>query len=314
MKHNLLVVWPNRPRQMRHLEDTYLLHRFDQAPDKGAYLAEHGGKIEAAVTNGSWGGMTRAMLGQMPNLQIVASSGVGYDSIDVAACTERGVKVTNTPDVLTDDVADLAIGLMIGARRGIVAGDRHVRTGAWGHEGPMRLMQTTSRKRLGIFGFGRIGQAIARRAEAMGMEIAYTGRKPRPESPHRFEQDLVALAAWCDVLVIAVPGGADTRGRVDADVIRAVGPSGTLVNIARGSVVDEPALIAALQDGKLGSAGLDVFHNEPRIAPAFAAMDNVVLSPHAGSATEETRDAMAQLVVDNLAAHFAGAPLLTPVN
>jgi lactate dehydrogenase-like 2-hydroxyacid dehydrogenase len=250
----------------------------------------------------------------MPNLEIVASSGVGYDRIDVDACTEHGVIVTNTPDVLTDDVADIALGLMIAARRNMIAGDAYVRSGTWGREGMFGLTSALRGKRVGIVGLGRIGAAVAARAEPFGLEVGYTARNRRNGLGYRFEASVVDLAAWCDILVVTVPGGAATDNLIDAAVIRAIGPSGTLVNVARGSVVDEPALIAALTSGAIGSAGLDVYHNEPHPDPALTSLPNVVLYPHHASGTVETRDAMAALVNDNLRAHFAGRPVLTPVN
>ena len=312
-KPDLLVIWPNRPDQMAQLAQSYRLHRLDEADDPEALLAEVGPRVTAAATTGGKG-LDRALLAKLPALEIVASSGVGYDTIDVAACTERGVKVTNTPDVLTDDVADLAIGLLIAVRRGLIEGDALVRSGNWPGSGGMGLKSAIAGKRLGIAGLGRIGQAIAKRAMPMGLEIAYFGRSERPDQPYRFVPDLVELAEWSDILMVATAGGEGTRALVDAPVLRALGPQGSLINIARGSVIDEPALIAALRDKELGSAGLDVFVNEPNVDPGFAALDNVVLHPHHASGTVETRDAMAQLVVDNLAAHFAGRPLLTPVN
>ncbi|UMA67087.1 2-hydroxyacid dehydrogenase (plasmid) [Roseivivax marinus] len=313
-KPELLVVWPMRARQMDELASRYELLRYDEAEDKPGFLKAQCGRVTAALTNGSWGGMSREMLQHLPALRLVASSGVGYDSIDVAACTEAGVTVTNTPGVLDDDVADLAIVLMVSARRGLMQAHEHIRSGTWAQEGPRPLGSRSAGKRLGIAGYGRIGQAIARRAEAMSMEIAYYARSERPDSAHRFEPDLLRLAEWCDILVLALPGGAGTRGVVDGDVIRAIGPHGTLVNIARGSVVDETALIEALEQGALGSAGLDVFSNEPNVDDRLRALQNVALTPHVGSATVETRSDMAQLVVDNIGAFFEGRRPLTPVN
>jgi lactate dehydrogenase-like 2-hydroxyacid dehydrogenase len=244
----------------------------------------------------------------------VASSGVGYDKIDVEACTEHGVVVTNTPDVLTDDVADIALGLVIATRRNMIAGDAYVRSGAWGREGMFGLTSALSGKRLGIVGLGRIGAAIARRAEPFGFRIGYTARSERRESAFAYHPSVAALAAWSDILVVAVPGGGGTDRLIDASVIEAIGPHGTLINIARGSVVDEPALIAALKAGVIAGAGLDVFLNEPTPDPALTSLPNVVLYPHHASGTEETRDAMAGLVNDNLRAFFAGRSLLSPVN
>jgi lactate dehydrogenase-like 2-hydroxyacid dehydrogenase len=221
------------------------------------------------------------------------------------------VAVTNTPDVLTDDVADLAIGLMLAALRGIATADRYVRAGLW-LRANMPLQTRMSGKRLGIVGMGRIGQAIARRASAFGMSISWNGPRPK-DLPWRYEPDLLALARSVDVLVAACPGGAATRGLISRAVLEALGP-GVFVNIARGSVVDEAALVDLLVTQRLGGAALDVFADEPRVPEALFALDQVVLQPHQASATRETRGAMGQLVLDNIAAHVAGRPLLTPVN
>ncbi len=313
MKPDILVVWPNRPEQMAMLDAAYTLHRLDRADDPKALLADVSDQITAVVTTGGKG-LDAEMIRQLPNLQIVASSGVGYDTIDIAACTERGIVVTNTPDVLTDDVADTAIMLLLAARRQLVQADRYVRSGEWGRNGPYPLLSAMRGKRLGIVGLGRIGQAIAARAAPMGCEIAYTGRTKKPEIAYSFEPDLKSLAHWSDILVVATSGGAGTQGLIGADIISALGPKGTLINIARGSVVNEKAMIAVLSSGDLGSAGLDVYCNEPDIDPQFRQLKNTVLYPHHASGTIETRNAMAQLVVDNLAAFFQDQPVLTPVN
>lgn len=312
-KPDVLVVWPNRPDQMAQLEATYTLHRYDRGDDPEALLAQVAPRIRALITTGGKG-LKRELIERLPNLEVVASSGVGYDSIDIAACNEHGVVVTNTPDVLTDDVADLAVGLIIAVRRTMIVGDAYVRSGDWGRKGMLPLASALKGKKVGIVGLGRIGGAIARRCEPMGLEIGYTARSQRSDSPYRFVATIPELASWSDILVVAVPGGGDTQGLIDRTIIEAIGPTGTLINISRGSVVDEAALIEALQSGTLGSAGLDVYLNEPNPDPAFAALSNVVLYPHHASGTVETRDAMAQLVVDNLAAFYRGEALLTPVN
>jgi lactate dehydrogenase-like 2-hydroxyacid dehydrogenase len=312
-KPDILVVWTTRPTKLAEIEGEFQLHRYDHADDPAALLAEVGPRIRGVATTGGKG-LTRSMIERMPNLEIVASSGVGYDKIDVDACTEHGIVVTNTPDVLTDDVADTAMGLIISARRNVVAGDAYVRSGAWGREGPLPLTSALRGKRVGIVGLGRIGGAIARRCEPFGVEIGYTARRERDGVDYRCLPSVQALAEWSDILVVAVPGGDDTDGLIDAEVLDALGPEGTLINIARGSVVDEPALVEALRSGGLGSAGLDVFRNEPTPDPALTSLPNVVLYPHHASGTVETRDAMAALVNDNLRAFFAGRPALTPVN
>ena len=313
MKPDVIVVYPTLPRQMQMLEQSYTLHRYDQAADKDRLLDDVGPRCIAMVTNGHFP-LNRDFIARLPALQIVACSSVGYDTIDVGALTERGIRFTNTPDVLTDDVADLAILLMLAARRRLIVGDRYVRSGDWGRKGMMALTSRTAGSRVGIVGLGRIGQAIARRCAVMGQQVAYHGRRRQPDVDLPYFDNPEALAAWADILIAVTPGGAETQGLISARVLHALGPKGTFVNVSRGTVVDEPALIDALQSGRLGAAGLDVYLNEPNPDPAFAAMDNVVLYPHHASGTVETRDAMAQLVVDNLAAFFAGKPLLTPVN
>jgi lactate dehydrogenase-like 2-hydroxyacid dehydrogenase len=238
---------------------------------------------------------------------------VGYDGVDVAAAKARGVMVTHTPNVLNDDVADLAIALMLCAARQLPAADRYVRAGHWEDKGPMPLARKMSGSRLGIVGMGRIGQAIAQRAQAFGMTIAYTSRSAKAGLPWRYESDLKTLAADSDFLVLITPGGAGTRHLVNAEVLQALGPKGILVNVARGSVVDESALIDALERGVIGGAALDVFEDEPRVPDRLKALPHVVLVPHIGSATGQTRQAMADLAFGNLREHFSGRPVLTPV-
>jgi len=253
------------------------------------------------------------LLAQLPALEIIAVMGVGYDGIDVAAAKARGVVVTHTPDVLNDDVADLAIALMLSAARQLPAADRHVRGGDWERVGAMPLARKMSGARLGLVGMGRIGQAIAHRARAFGMPIAYTARHARPALPYRYLPSAEALAAESDFLVVITPGGAATRHLIDARVLAALGPKGILVNVARGSVVDEAALIDALERGAIGGAALDVFEAEPRVPERLRALPQVVLAPHIGSATQATRQAMADLAFANLQAKFSRRPLPTPV-
>jgi lactate dehydrogenase-like 2-hydroxyacid dehydrogenase len=296
------------PSQAR-LEADYTVHRLWQAPDRDAFVRDVAPRVEVLVTTGG-AGAQRALIERLPRLGLIACFGVGVDAIDLAAARERGVAVTNTPDVLTDDVADLAIGLMLAALRGIATADRYVRAGLW-LRANMPLQTRMSGKRLGIVGMGRIGQAIARRASAFEMSIAWNGPRPK-DLPWRYEPDLLALARSVDVLVAACPGGAATRGLISRAVLEALGP-GVFVNIARGSVVDETALVDLLVTQRLGGAALDVFADEPRVPEALFALDHVVLQPHQASATRETRAAMGQLVLDNVAAFVAGLPLLTPV-
>jgi lactate dehydrogenase-like 2-hydroxyacid dehydrogenase len=239
---------------------------------------------------------------------------VGYDGIPVEYARSKGIPVTNTPEVLNDDVADLAIGLMIMTARRLVVTDRYVRAGRWPREGEYPLApQRASGKRVGILGMGRIGKEIGKRAEAMNNKIAYHSRKPVADVHYRYYADLVELARNSDFLIVIIPSTPQTQKIVSKDVIEALGPNGILVNVARGAVVDEDALVAALVSGKLGGAGLDVFINEPQVPEVLFGMDNVVLEPHVGSATLETRRAMSQLVLDNLDAQFAGKPLLTEI-
>ncbi len=312
MSQDVIVLYPIYPRQMAVLEKTYRLHRYDLADDKEAFLKHAGPLCTGAVTNGHFH-MDHDFAAKLPALKMVACSSVGYDMIDVAALHERGIHFTNTPDVLTDDVADMAILLMLASRRKLLHGDNYVRSGDWARKGMMVLTSRTAQSRVGIVGMGRIGQAIARRCAAMEQEIGYFSRSEKPGTGFRFFPNLVDLAHWADTLIVVTPGGAETKDLVSREVLHALGPQGTFINVSRGTVVDEPALIDALQTGKLGAAGLDVYLNEPNPDPAFAEFDNVVLYPHHASGTVETRDAMMQLVVDNLAAFYAGTPLLTPV-
>jgi lactate dehydrogenase-like 2-hydroxyacid dehydrogenase len=248
----------------------------------------------------------------LPNLKLVAVFGVGYDGIDAKAAVERGVMVTHTPGVLSDDVADLAMGLVLAVSRQIVQADQHVRRGRW-PQGPMPLGRKVSGSRMGIVGLGRIGAAIARRALAFDMSVAYTARTEKPGSGYQFYPTAEQLAAAVDFLVVITPGGQGTRHLINGAVLSALGPKGYLINVARGSVVDELALIEALQAGRIAGAGLDVFAAEPHVPEALWGMPNVVLTPHMASATDQTRRDMADLAFANMQAGVAGRPLLTPV-
>ena len=267
--------------------------------------------IRAVLTTGTVG-ITPQLAAALPALEIVTVHGVGVDAVPLALLAERGIRVTNTPDVLTDDVADFAVLLLLGAVRRLPQLDRYVRDQQWPARAPLRQARALRGKVAGIVGFGRIGQAVASRLEGFGLAIRYYQRSPGP-APERRSESLLALAQESDMLVLCMPGGSDTTRMVGGDVFEALGPDGTLVNIARGSVLDEPALIAALAGGRLGAAGLDVFEHEPQVPLALRALDNVVLTPHVGSFTVEARRAMGQLALDNLTAHFAGEPLPTPV-
>ncbi|WCM26822.1 2-hydroxyacid dehydrogenase [Sphingomonas sp. QA11] len=262
-----------------------------------------------AIVGGGSVKVDQALLDRLPALEIISVNGVGHERIDLDAMRARGVRVTTTLDILTDDVADLAIGLMLAVDRRIAFNDRVIRDGGW----TVPLGRRSSGRRIGIFGFGTIGQAIARRAAVFASEVLYTARHERPDSGYRFVPDIGALAEACDTLILIAPGGDATRNIVDASVLAKLGKDGVLINVARGSLVDEPALIAALADGVIAGAGLDVFADEPHVPEALRGMDQVVLVPHQGSATVESRTEMAALVVANLDAHFAGKPLLTPI-
>ena len=266
-----------------------------------------------AIVGGGESAIAQPLMAQLAALEIISIMGVGYDKVDVAAALERHIPVTHTPGVLNDEVADLAIGLMLAVARRISYADRYVRAGRWAIEGAMPLSRKVFGSRLGIVGLGGIGKAIAKRAQAFGMSIAYTARSAKPELPYRFFLTPEALAAEVDFLVVITPGGAATHHLINARVLAALGQKGYLINVARGSVVDEAALVDALQKGVIAGAALDVFENEPHPAEALWAMDNVVLTPHMASGTRETRQAMADLAYENLQAHFSGRPLLSPV-
>jgi len=310
MKHDLLMIGPMFKPTQAVLEGTYTTHKLWEAPDRDAFLASVADRITAAATTGARG-MDDATMGKLPKLKVIGHFGVGVDSVDVDAAKRRGIAVTNTPDVLTEDVADLAVALMLCAIRRVPQGDRYVREGKW-LKGPMALTQSVQGRKVGILGLGRIGKEIAKRCEAFNLEVEYHGRS-RQAVAYAHHADVVSLAREVDILIVAAPGGEETRGLVGRAALEALGPEGTIVNIARGSVIDEPAMIEALKSGKLGAAGLDVFDKEPNVRAELLALDNVVVQPHVGSATHPTRTAMGQLVIDNLAAHFAGKPLLTPV-
>ena len=306
----VLVVAPLMPYLMEALQRDYTVHDRIHQSDPAA-LAAAAPRIRAVVANGE-AKVPRELIAQLPALEVITVFGVGYDGVDVKAAHERGVPVTNTPDVLNDDVADLALGLLLSVARRIPQADRFVREGQW-PKGPIALSRKVSGGRLGVVGMGRIGQAIAKRAEAFGMHISYTSRSPRSDVNYTYYPDAVALATAVEFLIVITPGGAATRGLIDAKVLKALGPQGFLINVARGSVVDEPALIEALEQGTIAGAALDVFVAEPNVPDKLWQMSQVVLTPHMASGTRETREAMANLVLANLAAHFTGKPLLTKV-
>lgn len=290
------------------LAERYTVHKLHEQADPKAWLAENGARIRAHA--GST--VSAELIDALPNLEIVAGFGVGYDGIDTKAAKARNVRVTNTPNVLNDAVAELTIGLMIALARRIPQADQYVRQGKW-PGGNMPLFSELTGKTVGILGLGRIGKEIAVRAQAMKMRVVYHGRKRQPTEPYVFYDDLTEMARDIDWLVIIAPGGKGTERIVSRQVLEALGPEGMLVNVARGTLIDEPAMLELLQNGGLGGAALDVFEKEPSVPEGFFALDNVVLSPHQGSATRQTRDAMGAMLVANLDAHFAGEPLLSAV-
>ncbi|MBX2856687.1 MAG: 2-hydroxyacid dehydrogenase [Rhodobacteraceae bacterium] len=315
MTIDILQIGPMTARVESALADAYAVHRFWEAADPQALLREAGPKLRGVATSGDKG-CSRAVIEALPALEIIANYGVGYDGVDVGACRERGVRVTNTPDVLNDAVAEMTLGMMLSLCRRIPQADRFVRDGRWGSKsgsGAFPLTGELTGKTVGILGLGRIGKEIARRCQAFKMQVVYHGRNRQEHEPFPFYADLTAMARDVDWLVVIAPGSAETQGLVSRQVMEALGPQGALVNVARGSLVDEPAMVEMLQTGALGAAALDVFTAEPSVPEALWSLENVVLSPHQGSATEKTRAAMGDLVVSNLAAHFAGRPLLTPV-
>jgi lactate dehydrogenase-like 2-hydroxyacid dehydrogenase len=289
-------------------------HAWRQPPAScDAYIKGVAARVRGLLTTGAIG-VGPALLAQLPALEIVAVNGIGTDAVALEATRARGIVVTNTPGVLTDDVADLALTLLLAAARRLPALDRYVRSGAWEEGRPLAPTRALHGKVCGVFGFGRIGQAVAARASAFGMRTLYFQPRAIEGAAQERCASLLELARASDYLVVCAPGGAATRHAIDAGVLAALGPEGTLVNVARGSLVDQQALIAALRDQALGMAALDVFDDEPRVPAGLRELDNVVLSPHVGSLTVETRHAMGQLVVDNLVAHFAGGKVLTPVS
>jgi lactate dehydrogenase-like 2-hydroxyacid dehydrogenase len=305
---DLLVTAPLPDFLYEPLKRDYRCHDYHQSRHKPGLLAAEGARIRGLVQGGGTVTPT-TLLDALPKLEIISVFGVGYDGVPVDYCRQRGLKVTNTPDVLTDDVADVAVGLVLMTGRGFGRLERFTRAGEWKRRGP-ELTTKLGGRIAGILGLGRIGKAIAQRLSAMGMSIAYTGRKPQ-DVPYRFVPDLKALAAESDFLIVACPGGPATRNLVDAGVLAALGSKGTIVNIARGSIIDEPALVAALQNGTIKAAGLDVFADEPNVPEPLLSMDNVVLLPHVGSATRETRQAMGDLCKANLDAWFGQGMTLT---
>jgi lactate dehydrogenase-like 2-hydroxyacid dehydrogenase len=309
MPHRLLQIGPLLPALEARLAQTYDVHHLQKESDPKAFLAAHGADFVAIATSARFGA-DAALIAALPNLKVISSFGVGLDTLDLKAASARGIAVGYTPDVLNDCVADTAFALVMDVARRFSASDRFVRRGDW-LKGQFPLATKVSGKRMGILGMGRIGRVIARRASGFDMAVHYHNRKPLTDVDYTYAASLKELAEWADFLVIASAGGAETRGLVSREILDALGPEGCLVNISRGTVVDEQALVEALQAGRIAGAGLDVFEDEPRVPEALFALDNVVLLPHLASNTNETRAAMGQRVEDNLTAFFAGKPLVS---
>jgi len=290
------------------LAERFTVHKLHQAADKAELIA----RVAPTVRAIAGGAVDDALMAKLPKLEIIANFGVGYDSIDTAAARARNIRVTNTPNVLNDAMAEITIGLMIALARRIPQADQFVRQGKW-PAGNFPLLSELNGKTVGILGLGRIGKEVAARAQAMKMRVVYHGRRRQPDEPHIYYDNLVDMARDADWLVLIVPGGKATEKIVNRAVLTALGPEGFLVNVGRGTLVDEPVLVEMLQSGGIAGAALDVFEKEPQVPQALFALDNVVLSPHQGSATHQTRNKMGALVVANLEAHFAGEPLLSAV-
>jgi lactate dehydrogenase-like 2-hydroxyacid dehydrogenase len=311
-KPEVLQMMPITPKIQAQADEAFTLRKLWDAPDADAYVREVAPWVRGILTNGIIGA-GKALLENLPKVEIVGVYGVGVDAVDLATARARGIRVTNTPDVLTVGVAEQAMALLLALARRIAYNDRYVRAGRWPKEGDPVLSNSIAGKRIGILGLGRIGRAVARRAEAFDVQLCYHGPHRKPDVGYEYFPDLVEMARAVDCVIVTCVGGPTTKGLVGQAVLEALGPEGWLINVARGSVVDEPALVEALVSGKLGGAGLDVLADEPNVPEALLKLDNVVLQPHQASATWETRDAMGQLVLDNLKAYFAGQPLLTPV-
>lgn len=312
-KPEILLMGPYPDWDLVELEARYAVHKIYEVEDRDAFLAAHGTKIQAIATRGELGA-SADLIGKLPQVEIVSVYGVGYDAVDLAACRERGIRVTNTPDVLTNDVADLGVAMMLCQSRGMIGAESWVKDGSWASKGLYPLKRRVWGQRAGVLGLGRIGFEVAKRLKGFDMDIAYSDVSEKPYADGMtFVADPVALAERSDVLFVTLAASAATRHIVSKQVIEALGPDGMLINISRASNIDEDALLDALERGALGSAALDVFEGEPMLNARFLKLHNVLLQPHHASGTIETRKAMGKLVRDNLAAHFAGEALPTPV-
>lgn len=312
MKKTLLAIQSLLPAEMQQLEEHFEVIRLWKQSDPEAVLHKHERDIVAILSTYNSAGVSSKLIAALPNLEIIAQFGVGVNNIDLKAAYGRDIAVTYTPDILTNDTADIALSLVLCLARRIVEGDMFVRVGRW-QQGPLPLGTTLTGKTAGIVGLGRIGKAIARRLEAFELNVVYHGRGRKEDQPYEYFENLEDMVQACDFLVLSCSGGPETQDLVDYKILEVLGPEGFLVNIARGSVVNEEDLLVALANKAIAGAGLDVFAHEPDVPEALIKMDNVVLLPHIGSATQETRHKMGQLAVDNLLAYFEGRELLTPV-
>ncbi|MFL4991441.1 MAG: 2-hydroxyacid dehydrogenase [Microvirga sp.] len=309
---DILMTAPMMPIVIETLDKAVTLHRLWEQTDKEAFLKEVGPRIRGVATSTLFGRVDASLLDRLPNVEIVSSFGVGYDNVDAAEAAKRNIVVTNTPGVLDDEVADLTLGLLLATLRKIPQADRYLRDGKW-LKASFPLSATLRERKVGIVGLGRIGKAIARRLSGFDVSIAYHGRTQQDDVAYSYYPTVTGLAEACDVLIVITPGGASTRHLIDADVLKALGPNGVLINVARGTVVDEQALIHALKSGTILSAGLDVYEDEPRVPQELVDLEHVVLLPHIASASVHTRNAMGKLVADNLISWFDGKGPLTPV-
>lgn len=312
-KPEILMTGPYPEWDQVELDKHYTVHKLFEAADRDAFLDKHGANIRAIATRGELGA-SAGLIGKLPKLEVVSVYGVGFDAVDLAACRERGIRVTNTPDVLTNDVADLGVAMMLVQSRGIIGAESWVKDGSWVEKGLYPLKRRVWGRKAGILGLGRIGFEVAKRLKGFDMDIAYSDVDAKPYAQGMtYIADPVELARHADFLFVTLAASAATRHIVSKDVIEALGSEGMLINISRASNIDEDALLNALEQKVLGSAALDVFEGEPKLDPRFLQLDNVLVQPHHASGTIETRKAMGKLVRDNLAAHFAGNSLLTPV-
>jgi lactate dehydrogenase-like 2-hydroxyacid dehydrogenase len=313
-KPDVLLIGQKKPVMVKGLDPKVVLHYLADAKDPDAFLKSLADKVRAIAIAYTANKLDSAFMQKLPKLEQISSFGVGYDHIDAKWAGEHGIVVTNTPEVLNEEVADTALGLLLCTVREMPQAERYLRAGKWASQGHYPLTKATLRNRtVGMVGMGRIGKAIARRLEAFGVPVVYHSRHPQPGVSYKYYPKLLDMARAVDTLMVIVPGGATTANMINAEVLKALGPQGILINMARGSVVDEPALIEALKNRTIYSAGLDVFAKEPNVPKELLDMDNIVLFPHLGSSTEVTRAAMDQLVVDNILAWAAGKPPLTPV-